>query len=165
MSYLGFLFALGIPLGSLLVRMVVSLTGGYKNPLAWTFSYYSALVVVFVSVFILTSIGAEWRNKTKLELLSQFLAICVGSAVGLAFAQAGVFGDSPYEDPSRGNVPFKDVVGCALIGTFSGLGLGLGTGKWVQVMVDKGVSLTTALTFCASIATLSIGIAFSLSLF
>ncbi|HLO49578.1 MAG TPA: hypothetical protein VK211_14270 [Kamptonema sp.] len=164
MSCIAFIFTLGIPLASLFFRVVVNLTGGYKIPLAWTFSYYSALAVAFASAFILTKIETNWINKAKLAVFAVSVSIWLGSAVGLASAEAGVLGD-PLEDPSEGSATFEDAVICAVMGACSGLGLGLGNVRWVEVLADRGVNLNLAFILCLSIAVISVSIALSFALF
>ena len=162
MTWIGFLFTLGIPLASLFFRIVVNLTGGYKIPLAWTFSYYSALIVAFTLAFNFAKINC--KNKIRLAMFAIFVSVCLGAAIGLAAAKAGVLGH-PWEDPSRGNVPLGDVITSAVMGVFSGWGLGLGNEKWVQVLASRGVNLNLALVICLSIAVFSIVIALGVALF
>ncbi|GFE67814.1 hypothetical protein CFPU101_04240 [Chroococcus sp. FPU101] len=167
---IGFLLTLGIPIASLFFRIVVSLTGGYKIPLAWTFSYYSALTVAFTFAFTFTltsylrSVDTTWKNQIKITLFPTFLATCLGFAFGLTLAKAGVLGD-PLEDPSHGHVPSVDAIFCAGVGTVSGLGLGLGNGKWVQVLAESGVNFNLALSLFLTITFISISIALYFGLF
>ena len=163
MSWIGFIFTLGIPLASLFFRAVVTLTGGYKIPLAWTFSYYSALGVAIASAFLLAKIETNWINKAKWAVFAVSVSIWLGSAVGLASAKAGVLG-YPFEDPSEGSVTFKDAIFCAVMGNAAGLGLGLGNVRWAEVLAYRGVNLNLALLLCLSIAVVSVSIALIIAL-
>ena len=163
MVWLGFLFTLGIPLASLFLRITVILAGGYKMPIAWTISYYSALSVTFTSAFAATRNGKNLRNRTTMMLVAVFLSICFGSALGLASAEAGLGETSAY--PLQGHITFEDAVACAGMGAFSGLGLGLGNANWVQVLADREVNLKLALALCLSVAIVSVSVALSVALF
>ncbi|NEO87775.1 MAG: hypothetical protein F6J87_26485 [Spirulina sp. SIO3F2] len=161
MNRLSMLFILGIPLASFFFRIVVGLTGGHRIPLAWTFSYYSALSITSTSAFILARI--DCRSKLRLATLATLFSVCLGSSIGLASAEAGILG-SPYEDPLRGNVPFTDAVFCAFIGALSGLGLGLGSSRWMQVLMSRKVHQNLALALCFLTTLFSTVIALSIAL-
>jgi hypothetical protein len=112
LSCLGLIFTVGIPLSSLLFRIVVSLTGGFRIPLAWAFSYYAALSVAFIFSFVFAETEIRWRHTIKLTRFAVFLSIFLGSALGAGFSQAGVLGNH-FADTSQGNVSFWDSLLCA----------------------------------------------------
>jgi hypothetical protein len=163
--WIGFVFIIGIPLASLFLRILMALLGGFDIPLAWTFSYYSALSTALVISFVLGRVTRDWWLKLIVVIFGAFLAIGLGTAIGQASAHAGVLGGYDRNDPSRGNVTLESAITYSVMGTFSGLGLGLFNSAWLKVLLNRGINRHRALCICLGTTIVSLGIALFLSLF
>jgi hypothetical protein len=163
--WIGFVFIIGIPLASLFLRISMALLGGFDIPLAWTFSYYSALSAALMISFVLAKVTRDWWLKLIVVIFAAFLTIGLGTAIGQASAHAGVLGGYYRNDPSRGNVTLESAITYSVMGTFSGLGLGLFNSAWLKVLLNRGINRNRALCICLGTTIVSLSIAVFLSLF
>jgi hypothetical protein len=125
MKLIRILFAIALPLVSLNTVVSLGLSGGFKFPLAWLFTFSAGFITSYISGLLVSRSTYDARKRRFITILIFLLAIFLSLSVGYLTSGAGVLAD-PTQDPSKGKFLAGQTLFWAVWGSVSGYYIGMG---------------------------------------
>jgi hypothetical protein len=159
MGLVGIFFAVAVPLVAIAAALGLGLSGGFKFPLAWLFTFATA----FVASYCFTLVYCQSRFLQSRKIISNpifIVPIAIGLSllVGYLTSGFGVLAD-PSQDRTRGEFLLGDTLVWSIWGSISGYSIGAGTPQWIKMLTRcQFISRQKATCISILIACLSFGL-------
>jgi hypothetical protein len=131
-------FAIALPVVSANTIVSLGLSGGFKFPLAWLFTFSTGFITSYISGFLVSRFTHDARKRRFITILIFLLAIFLSLSVGYLTSGSGVLAD-PTQDPSKGKFLAEQTSFWAIWGSVSGYYLG--TGNMLVACLSFGLAI------------------------